>query len=156
LLFVGEGFHEDSDCKLYCLDATTGEKKWDFQSRSHTESRPIVADGRVYFGVGDDGLICLEAATGQELWRLKGLHVDASPVVVDGRVYCGSGVGLLYKETLLFCLDAATGKEKWRVPTDLPAWGGCVVDAGRVYAGIGNGNFLNSDEHKPAGAVLCL
>jgi len=155
LLFVGEGFHQHTKCKLYCLDAATGEKKWDFQTSSHTESTPAFVDGRVYFGAGDDGLYCLEAATGKEVWRLKGLHVDASPTVVDGRVYCGSGVGDIHKESVLFCLDAATGKQRWRIPTDLPAWGGCVVDGGRVYAGIGNGNFLTSDD-KPAGAVLCL
>jgi outer membrane protein assembly factor BamB len=154
-LYVGEGFHQDTGCKLYCLDAETGRKLWDFRTPSHTEATPCVAGGKVYCGAGDGGLYCLDAATGKELWRLEGLHVDSTPVVVDGRVCGGSGVGDLYKETALFCLDAETGKELWRVPTDLPVWGRPAVEGGFVYAGIGNGNFLESAE-RPAGAVLCL
>jgi outer membrane protein assembly factor BamB len=154
-LYVGEGFHQNSDCKLYCLDAATGKKLWDFQTASHTEASPCVAGGKVYFGAGDDGLFCLDAATGKERWHLKGLHVDANPLVVGGRVYGGSGVGDKFQETALFCLDAETGKEVWRMPTDLPVWAMPVVDAGRVYAALGNGNFLESAE-RPAGAVLCL
>jgi outer membrane protein assembly factor BamB len=154
-LYVGEGFHQNADCKLYCLDAVTGRKLWDFPTPSHTEATPCVAGGKVYCGAGDGGLYCLDAATGKERWRLEGLHVDANPVVVDGKVYGGSGVGDQYKETALFCLDAETGKGLWRMPTDLPVWGMPAVAGGCVYAGVGNGNFMESAE-KPAGAVLCL
>jgi outer membrane protein assembly factor BamB len=154
-LYIGEGFHQDAGCKLYCLDAETGRKLWDFPTRSHTEATPCVAGGKVYCGAGDDGLYCLDAETGQERWHLKGLHVDANPVVVGGRVYGGSGVGDEYKETALFCLDAETGKERWRMPTDLAVWGRPAVNGGFVYAGLGNGNFLESAA-RPAGAVLCL
>jgi outer membrane protein assembly factor BamB len=154
-LYIGEGFHQNAGCKLYCLDAETGKKLWDFPTRSHTEATPYVAGGKVYCGAGDGGLYCLDAATGQERWHLAGLHVDANPVVADGRVYGGSGVGDEYKETALFCLDAETGKELWRMPTDLPVWGMPAVAGGFVYAGVGNGNFMESAE-RPAGAVLCL
>ena len=89
-----------------------------------------MADGKVYFGAGDDGMFCVHAADGTPAWddkvRPKGLHVDAE-----------------------------TGKEIWRRPTDLPVWGESVVAGGRLYVGIGNGNFMDSDD-KPAGAVLCL
>lgn len=156
-VYVGEGFHQHIGCKLYCLDADTGAKTWEFQTGSHTESSPCVADGRVYFGAGDDGLYCLDAATGAKVWHLNaGLHVDANPLVSGHRLYCGSGVGDTYKETCVFCLDAATGKELWRVPTDLPVWGGMALAGEQVYAGTGNGNFVASDEKRPAGAVLCL
>ncbi len=158
-LFVGEGFHQNSDCKMFCLNADTGEKIWEFPTRSHTESSPCVVDGKVYFGAGDDGLFCVNAADGKPAWddtvRLKGLHVDANPLVVGGRVYAGSGIGDIYKDTCSFCVDAATGKELWRRPTDLPVWGESSVAAGRLYVPLGNGNFMESDD-KPAGAVLCL
>jgi outer membrane protein assembly factor BamB len=154
-LYVGEGFHQDLGCKLYCLEAHTGKKLWDFQTESHTEATPCVWRGKVYFGAGDDGLFCLDAATGKESWHLKGLHVDANPLVIGGRLYGGSGVGDAYKDTALFCLDAETGAEHWRVPTDLPVWGMPALDGAFLYAGIGNGNFMESAE-KPAGAVLCL
>jgi outer membrane protein assembly factor BamB len=154
-VYIGEGFHQHADCKLYCLDAATGKKLWEFGTRSHTESSPCVADGKVYFGAGDDGLYCLDAATGQEKWHLSGLHVDANPLVIDNRLYGGSGAGDAYKETVLFCLNADTGAEHWRMPVDLPVWGMPAVQGEYLYAGIGNGNFLESAD-KPAGAVLCL
>src|SRR5262249_34682914 len=101
-LYVGEGFHQDADCKLYCPEAHTGKKLWEYRTASHTEATPCVWRGKVYFGAGDDGLFCLDAATGKERWHLKGLHVDANPLVVGGRLYGGSGVGDAYKDTVLF------------------------------------------------------
>jgi outer membrane protein assembly factor BamB len=154
-LFVGEGFHQDSNCKLYCLRADTGEKIWDFQTGSHTESSPCFANGKVYVGAGDDGLYCLDAATGTKVWNFPGFHVDASPVVVNGRVYVGSGIGDVYKETALFCLDAESGKLVWRLPTELPAWPAPAVKGRHVYFGIGNGRMNESDAN-PAGALVCV
>lgn len=154
-VYIGEGFHQHADCKLYCLDAATGKKLWEFATRSHTESTPSIVNGKVYFGAGDDGLYCLDAATGKEKWHLTGLHVDANPLVIDNRLYGGSGAGDAYKETALFCVDADTGAEHWRLPVDLPIWGMPAVQGEYLYAGLGNGNFLESAD-KPAGAVLCV
>jgi outer membrane protein assembly factor BamB len=154
-LYIGEGFHQDAECKLYCLDASTGRKIWDFATASHTESSPCLSAGKVYFGAGDDGLYCLDAVTGKERWHLRGLHVDANALVIGNRLYCGSGIGDAYKDTVLFCLDAETGREHWRMPVDLPMWGQPAVADDHLFAGIGNGNFLQSAD-KPAGAVLCL
>lgn len=154
-LYIGEGFHQHTDCKLYCLDAATGKQLWDFTTGSHTESTPCVSGGKVYFGAGDDGLYCLDAATGKEKWHLRGLHVDANPLVIDNRLYGGSGIGDACKDTVLFCVNADTGAEVWRMPVDLPVWGMPAVQGEYLYAGIGNGNFLDSAD-RPAGAVLCL
>jgi outer membrane protein assembly factor BamB len=155
-IYVGEGFHQDRNCKMYCVNAETGKKVWQFYSNSHTESSPCVVDGKVYFGAGDDGVYCLDAATGKQVWQYPGLHVDSNPAVVGGRLYVGSGVGDLYRETVIFCLDTATGKEAWRIPVDLPAWGSPRVSGGYVFFGLGNGNFYESDGSRPGGAVLCV
>ena len=55
-LYVGEGFHEHSACKLYCLSADKGDLLWEKKTAGHTESSPCAAEGRVFFGAGDDGL----------------------------------------------------------------------------------------------------
>jgi outer membrane protein assembly factor BamB len=154
-LYVGEGFHQDRNCKLYCIDAESGKKVWEFTTNSHTESSPWVAGGKVFFGAGDDGVYCVDAATGKEVWHYEGLHVDASPALVAGRLYCGSGVGDVYRDTAVFCVNAETGKEIWRVGVDLPAWGSPEVSGEHVFFGLGNGNFYESDK-KAAGALLCV
>ncbi len=154
-LFIGEGYHQDRNCKLYCLDPEKGTKLWEFQTKSHTESSPSVVNGKVFVGAGDDGLYALNAETGKPVWNYPKLHVDAAPTVVGNRVYCGSGVGDVYHDKAIFALDADTGKEVWRVDTELPVWGSPVADGGFVYFGLGNGNFVE-DGDKPAGAVMCV
>jgi outer membrane protein assembly factor BamB len=155
-LYVGEGFHQDSECKLYCLDAATGQKLWDFPTKSHTESSPTVANGKIFFGAGDDGVYCLDAVTGKEHWHFAdNLHVDANPVIMGNRLYCGSGVGDSYTTLEVFCLDAETGKPIWRQPAEQPVWGEPVVAGDHLFVGVGNGNFMTSDD-KPQGAMLCL
>src|SRR5262249_39476070 len=132
-LYIGEGYHQDSNCKLYCLNADSGAKLWEFPTGSHTESSPCVADGKVYFGAGDDGLYCVDAATGKEVWHFPGFHFDASPVLSKGRVLIGAGIGDVYKETALFCLDAANGNVVWRQNCDLPSWPAAAVLGEHVY-----------------------
>jgi outer membrane protein assembly factor BamB len=156
-LYFGEGFHEDNNCRVLCVDAATGQKVWQFATQSHTESGPCVAGGRVFIGAGDDGLYCLDAATGEQVWHFTGLHVDGGPAVVGGRVFAGSyaAPGNRFDATELFCLDATTGARVWRAPVELSAFGAPAVEDGRAYFAIGNGNFQSSVA-KPAGAVLCL
>jgi outer membrane protein assembly factor BamB len=87
-LVIGEGYHEDRNCRLVCLDlaparAPGGKPKlaWSVQTTSHVESTPCLHDGRVYIGAGDDGVWCVELETGRVVWRIEG---DAAYVVSDG------------------------------------------------------------------------
>ncbi len=150
-LYIGEGFHGDSKCRLYCIDAKKGCKLWEFVTQGHTESSPSVVDGNLYFGAGDDGMYCADAVTGVERWHFAGPHVDGRPAVAGGRVYAGSGYG----KYEVFCLDAHTGWAIWRRAVELPSFGSPTPAGERVYFGIGNGNFLSSAV-RPAGALLCL
>jgi outer membrane protein assembly factor BamB len=152
-VYIGEGYHQDSFCKLFCLDAKTGKKIWEFQTKSHTESTPCVADGRVFFGAGDDGVYCIDAKEGKEVWHFPGLHVDTNPTVVGNRLYGGSAYG---DQFWMFCLDTATGKPLWRQPSKLPVFGTATVQGNQVFFGTGNGNMVQSDTAKPAGSLLCV
>jgi outer membrane protein assembly factor BamB len=155
-LYIGEGMHANFSCKLYCLDAATGRKHWAYPVTGHVESTPCVANGAVFFGAGDAGLVAVDAATGSKKWQFAGTwHIDSSPAVVGGRVFVGSGVSRRFKDTFLFCLDANDMDVVWRVLADLPAWGSPVVDAGQAFFGLGNGRLDHPDE-QPAGALLCL
>lgn len=150
-LYIGEGFHQDADCKMYCLDANTGVKQWEFLTASHTEASPCVVDGRLYFGAGDDGVYCLDAATGQTRWHFPGRHVDMKVAVAGGRVYAGSGYGTLD----MFCLDSRTGRPLWHTPSPLPVFAAPVATGDRVFFGVGNGD-LDESAPRPAGALMCL
>src|SRR5438046_6810117 len=108
-LYIGEGMHQNFECKLYCLNEETGAKLWDFEVGNHIESSPCVAEGRVFFGAGDDGVYCLDAKTGRQRWHFQEpLHVDTSPAVIGPHLYAGSGLSRKCKTTEMFCLDART------------------------------------------------
>jgi outer membrane protein assembly factor BamB len=155
-LYIGEGMHANFDCKLTCLDAATGKKSWRFGAKGHVESTPCIADGRVLFGAGDDGVYALDAATGKRLWQFDdSVHVDGSPVVEGGKVYVGTAVSRRFKTTRLLCLNAASGKVNWQLPTELPCWSAPVLDGGQLFVTFGNGRLDRSDP-APAGEVICV
>lgn len=163
-VFIGEGYHQDTGCRLFCLDARNGDRMhWSLATTSHVESSATVANGNVIFGAGDDGLICFaasiaptDASSAPPLkWIVKNLHVDASPAVADGRVIVGSVVGDVHRETLVLAVDVVSGSELWRTPTPLAVPGSPAVADGRVFVGLGNGK-VDHDADNPAGAVWCL
>ena len=165
-LYFGEGTHQNTFCKLYCLNAATGEQLWAFTTKSHTEGTPCVAGGKVYFSAGDDGLFCLDANTGEEVWHYRGheqnLHIDTPVVVADGKLYGGSG----YNTFAAFCLDAKSGAELWKVETPTRSFGSPLVAGTQVVFGLGTGALLEDlstevepgkpRETKAAGMVLSL
>ena len=150
-VYVGEGFHQDTDCNLHCLDANNGSVIWDFKTASHVESSPFVSQGKVYFGAGDDGVYCVDALEGKEIWHYPSLHVDMSPAVWKGKVYFGTGYG----EYRIYAVDANRGVEIWSKRVDYPAWGSPSANGDTVFFGLGNGNFLQSAE-EPKGRVIAV
>jgi outer membrane protein assembly factor BamB len=168
-VYVGEGLHTDKACRLFCLDAATKKPLWDkpFATSSHTEGTPRLANGKLYFTAGDDGLFCVAAQTGERRWQFEGhgqqLHIDGPPAVAGNRVFVGSG---LYTLALLG-VDAETGKEIWRRPVPLRSFGAPLVIGNRVVYGLGTGNLgadtckYDEEKGKPeeptaAGAVVCV
>ncbi len=164
-LYFGEGLHTDSDCRMICLNAETGEKIWQKVTASHTEGTPAISDGKVFFSAGDDGIYCCDAKTGDEIWHYTGgekpLHIDTPVVVQDGKLYGGSG----YNHFAAFCLDASNGKEIWRKELPLRSFGAPLLLGKTIVYGVGTGNLtedLSSEpepnrtpETKPAGMLIC-
>jgi len=153
MLICGEGLHSTANARVIALDLRPGREGkvlWTHETRSHVECTPVVADGKVYFGAGDDGYYCLDARTGRELWHLPGQkYVDAetSLVVHQGRMYAGLGLG----GRALCVIDANTGAEIKRVATPQAVFGpgAIATDAsGRatLYLGMGTGDYANSAE----------
>lgn len=156
-VYVGEGLHDDSNCKLYCLDAATGKKIWEYQSTSHIESSPLNYGKNVIFGAGEDGLRSIDLETGVERWKLAGLHIDSSPMISAGLLFIGSysGRGTRAANQSLMSLDAATGRLIWEEPMDLSCYNPPTTMNRRVFFGIGTGDF-DSGGPDPTGAVVAL
>jgi outer membrane protein assembly factor BamB len=80
-LVCGEGYHEDKDGRLICLDLEPVRKSkgkeppkllWFLQATDHVEATPCIHEGKVFVGSGDDGYWCVELATGKVLWHIEG------------------------------------------------------------------------------------
>ena len=85
------------DKRIYALERSTGQKKWDFQTRGRAESSPVVVGQRVYVGSGDRKLYVLDIHSGQEVQQLTlDDEVTGSPAVAEGRVLIGTRAGTLY------------------------------------------------------------
>jgi outer membrane protein assembly factor BamB len=134
----GDSVYVGSDNgKLYCLDAFTGEVRWEFEAEYEIFASPAVADGRVYVGeglhyTGDAKLYCLDASTGKLLWDFQtSSHVEFGPTLFDGKVYFGAG------EDGVYCCDAQSGQKLWQykdVHVDMsPAVTAQGVFFGNVY-----------------------
>ena len=121
-------FGSSVDCKIYALDATTGNELWTFFCDGPIRFAPAV-DGDRLFVVSDDGhLYCLAAADGAMLWKLRGGPTDSKvlgngrmisrwparggPVVVDGVVYFAAGIWPS-EGIYIYAIDAETGKVVW-------------------------------------------
>lgn len=150
-LVVGEGLHIIKDARVFCLDIENeGKVLWSFATKSHVESTPCIWKDRVFVGAGDDGYYCFALepdANGEAkvLWHVGGeqfLDCETSPVVADGKVIVGLGMG----GKALVCLDAESGKEVWRLPAPYPVFGPSTVAGGKIFFGMGNGNFIESAE----------
>ncbi|MFO0866957.1 MAG: PQQ-binding-like beta-propeller repeat protein [Gemmataceae bacterium] len=160
-LYFGEGFHDDKECKVYCLDAENGAKTWEYKSGSQTESTPIVRAGKVFTGAGNDGFLCLDATSGKKVWQYpevgyvgRLLRFGARPLVSKDRIYAGTGVDRNQPsdkgETAVFCLDATNGKMVWKTAVDLPCWAAPVEKDGFLYVALGNGDIVEDAENLQA------
>jgi outer membrane protein assembly factor BamB len=64
-IVFGDGMHQTDGATLYCLDGAAGLPLWraDVPGRLvHLESSPTIAEGRVYIGGGNAGVMCFEAS----------------------------------------------------------------------------------------------
>ena len=115
-----------TDRKLYALDATTGDKLWDFETGGWIESSPAIHNGTVYFGSNDGKLYALDLKTGKEKWQFKTRYaVKSTPAVAGGKVIFGS------TDYRLYALNEDNGKKIWSFNSQ--NW---LVSSPVIYNGI--------------------
>ncbi len=140
---------------LYRLDRKTGKEVWRYDlgdARAArilphqvipnsgdfdfvvTSPRPVLVDGVLFVGSGDNGLHAVSAATGQRIWRFETTGMIRTDAVVDAtRVYVGNLDGFVY------AVDRQTGKELWKKNTYGPLTTSPSLVAGRLIIGNRNG-----------------
>ncbi len=157
-LVCGEGLHDTRDARVVCLDLRDqGKVLWTFRTNNHVECTPVVANGRVYFGAGDDGVYCLDLQPGPDGQAKLHWHKppeqfpdsETSLAVHDGKVY----VGLGNDGAALVVLDAVTGDELHRLKMPYPVFSPPSIAGGKLYLGMGNGDYVKPGK---GGAVVCL
>jgi outer membrane protein assembly factor BamB len=85
------------DKLVHCLDASTGNSIWTFQTNARVDSSPAIADQRVFIGSNDGRFYVLDLRTGRKIWDFEaGAPLSASPAIGEGRIVIGSQDGRLY------------------------------------------------------------
>ena len=165
-LVCGEGLHFTRDSRIVCLDlrpGREGEVLWTHRTDSHVECTPVIHNGRVYIGAGDDGYYCLRlepdaGGRAQVVWHVPGddyPDAETSLIAHGDRLYAGLGLG----GKAICVLDAATGRELARIDTGLPVFGPPAIAGGKLYVGMGNGDYVHRAEEigaEPLGEVWCV
>jgi outer membrane protein assembly factor BamB len=117
-------FGSSVDNAARCLEAKTGQVKWNFFTEGPVRLPPSWHRGKVYFGSDDGYAYCVEAATGDLVWKCnpagenrlvahEGRMISFWPcrtgvLVEDNRAYFGASL-FPWRESFLCAVDAETG-----------------------------------------------
>ncbi|MEI6234513.1 MAG: PQQ-binding-like beta-propeller repeat protein [Planctomycetota bacterium] len=116
---------------VYCVDVTTGVKKWE-SSGLENVGVPLAVKGNRVLAAHSQTLRCLSAEDGREMWsRELGGHIYAQPALVGNRVY----VGALNTKLTMYCLDAATGETLWTHVTTEGGYAEPIIVGRRLFVG---------------------
>jgi outer membrane protein assembly factor BamB len=140
------------DRHLYCLDASTGQLKWQWdngkQQKLYSPGNvvPAIANGKVFIVAPDRYMTAIDLATGKTLWRDNSHHVrESMGISADGRqVYAK-----LMNDTII---SVSTATDSFHINWEANAAFGyehnpCPIleSNGVVYAGTKNGVFIATD-----------
>ena len=87
-----------TDGSLYALNATNGNKIWNYSiPTTFIQISPIVVNNVVYLGSGKGAVYAFDATNGSKLWSYAVSSTTlSSPAIADGVLYVGSADGNVY------------------------------------------------------------
>jgi outer membrane protein assembly factor BamB len=123
---------------VYALNASNGNKIWNFTTELALESSPAVANGIVYVGSVDGYVYALAAVTGGLVWKhqVDWYFILTSSAVSQGILYAGSSYFFKFS-----ALNASTGNIVWSVTMKDRIWSSPCVANGKVFFGTNDGNY---------------
>ncbi|MGB7900916.1 MAG: PQQ-binding-like beta-propeller repeat protein [Halobacteriota archaeon] len=133
------------DGNVYALNATTGEKLWNYTTGGAVGD-PAVVNGVVYVA-SDDNIYAINATTGTQLWNYTTLGAASDPAVVNGIVYVSAYVPgeNQWVNGTVYAINATTGTQLWNYTTlggedTSPAVANGVVYVGSNSYGVNASN----------------
>lgn len=117
------------------------DRVFDINEGGSMAEKPLVHNGKVYFGSMDRNVYALDAQTGTLAWKYTadGGIIASSPVVSEGILYIGS------YDYNLYALDVETGSLAWKFHTREKVLSTATVHGGRVYFGSNDRNLYCLD-----------
>ena len=105
--FDGKVIYSTTYNGIFCIDQTTGEQIWHYETTDSVDSSPLVRNNKVFITLWNEEVIALTANTGELIWNYdtNGSNSKSSPTYYEGEVYVPSYEGVIY------VLDADTGSE---------------------------------------------
>jgi outer membrane protein assembly factor BamB len=175
----GQVLFGGGDGWLRAFEPRTGRPLWKFDvnpkdgtrkevprgQRNYFVATPVVHDGRVYVGLGQEPSLgagpshfwCIDPAAAVNkdsgpVWHYGGpadarTRRETERAYVFGRTVstCAVHDGLVYVAEVgdfLHCLDARTGRPCWVADVGAPVWGSPLYADGKVYVGTDGGEVL--------------
>lgn len=142
-------FCGSSDGHFRCYNLTTGKLVWDFaEVKGFVESKPLLYNGRIYFGSWGNHLYALDQKTGSVTWDWDDGYTNrmfspasCNPVAVNNRVF------VVAPDNYMTCLDAGTGKIIWRAKDrrKVREAMGLSADSSMVYVKTMSGDVIGVD-----------
>jgi len=137
----GRVFAADDGGKVTALDASTGRQLWQYhtQGGAKIRSSPVVVNGVLYVGVGNNLVYALDADTSSPTGSVHWTYV--APSAISRAIAFDNGV--LYVPTdggALLALDASGGSLSWQVQLAAGALATPAVADGIIYETTGLGD----------------
>src|SRR5215207_8866773 len=131
--------------RVVALDGKSGKIRWSRELASRSESSPLVAGDRLYFGSESGTVYAMGAGDGRVRWRFHACGaVKGGLALADGKLYFGDYGGRAY------AIRQDSGRQVWRVSTHGRSFGRGgnfystpAVAYGRVYLGNTDGRVYS-------------
>jgi orotate phosphoribosyltransferase len=120
---AGDQIYLGSDAGYVACFTAGGQERWRFTVRDPNGSvhaKPLIQNGRVYFGAADGVAYCLDAQSGQLQWATRcASRIVSSPssIAAEHKVFIS---GAIDGGGIVVCLCAETGRIMWRLETESP------------------------------------